>query len=271
MFKKIVVPLDGRSATERALGPARAIAAEVGVPMELLYSRVGGRQAWPRTYLHAAADRNHVETGYDVRVGKSGIQKLLDGVVAEEEALVCMTSESRIGVYERLFGSVGTDLIHTTPASFLVVGPRAVVTPGWRPAHVVVCTDGSDTSRAIVPVVADWQAAFAPTVKVLQVVSPAGSRALRATEEDATEANVVRLVAEELGDGTAVDWDVLHSSDAARAILDEADAAPDTVIAMATHGRSGLARVKLGSVTDAVIAHSKCPVLTVRPQHLRGA
>ena len=80
-----------------------------------------------------------------------------------------------------------------------------------------------------------------------------------------------RQIAEELGDGSAVDWDVLHSNDPARAILDEAGSAPDTAIAMATHGRSGLAHVTLGSVTDAVIRHSGCPVLTIRPQNLRGA
>jgi nucleotide-binding universal stress UspA family protein len=136
---------------------------------------------------------------------------------------------------------------------------------------VLVCTDGSETSRAIVPVVADWQAAFSPTVKVLQVVDPRDSRAAIATSGDTDEANLVRLVADELGDGTAVDWDVLHGTDPARAILDEADATPDTVIAMATHGRCGLAHVTLGSVTEAVIRHSACPILTVRPQHLRGA
>jgi nucleotide-binding universal stress UspA family protein len=170
-----------------------------------------------------------------------------------------------------MFGSLGSDLIHRTAASFLVVGPRAVVTPGWRPSHLLVCTDGSDTSRAIVPIVADWQAAFSPSVKMLQVIAPEAASAARASEGDADEANLVRILAEELGDDTAVDWDVLHGTDPARAILDEVNSTPDTVVAMATHGRSGLAHVTLGSVTDAVIRHSACPVLTVRPEHLREA
>ena len=46
------------------------------------------------------------------------------------------------------------------------------------------------------------------------------------------------------------------------AILDEADG---TLVVMATHGRSGVERWMLGSVTDRVIRHSSGPVLVVRP------
>ena len=38
------------------------------------------------------------------------------------------------------------------------------------------------------------------------------------------------------------------------------------VIAMATHGRSGLARVLLGSVTDKVVRAAEIPVLVYRPK-----
>ena len=37
------------------------------------------------------------------------------------------------------------------------------------------------------------------------------------------------------------------------------------MIAMATHGASGLDRVMLGSVTDQVVRHAKVPVLMLRP------
>ncbi len=37
------------------------------------------------------------------------------------------------------------------------------------------------------------------------------------------------------------------------------------LIVMATHGRSGLAHVLLGSVTEKVVRKAPCPVLTVRP------
>jgi universal stress protein A len=40
---------------------------------------------------------------------------------------------------------------------------------------------------------------------------------------------------------------------------------------MGTHGRSGLRRLALGSVTEQVLRHAPCPVLTVRPAAVQGA
>ncbi len=41
------------------------------------------------------------------------------------------------------------------------------------------------------------------------------------------------------------------------------------LIVMATHGRTGLARVLVGSVATEAIRHASVPVLTLRPEHLR--
>ena len=42
------------------------------------------------------------------------------------------------------------------------------------------------------------------------------------------------------------------------------------LIAMATHGRSGLKRLIFGSVASQVVEHAGKPVLVVRPEHLEG-
>ncbi|MBW1645231.1 MAG: universal stress protein [Deltaproteobacteria bacterium] len=39
------------------------------------------------------------------------------------------------------------------------------------------------------------------------------------------------------------------------------------IIVMATHGRSALAHVLLGSVAEKVVRHAPCPVLTVKPDN----
>jgi nucleotide-binding universal stress UspA family protein len=38
------------------------------------------------------------------------------------------------------------------------------------------------------------------------------------------------------------------------------------LIVLATHGRSGLAHVLIGSVAESVVRTARCPVLTVRPE-----
>jgi len=43
------------------------------------------------------------------------------------------------------------------------------------------------------------------------------------------------------------------------------------LIVMSTHGRTGLDHILLGSVTEKVIAHAQCPVLTIPPPQRRVA
>ena len=47
-------------------------------------------------------------------------------------------------------------------------------------------------------------------------------------------------------------------------IIEEADKSPGALVAMATHGRSGVTRLLMGSATDNVLHHTKNPMLIVR-------
>jgi nucleotide-binding universal stress UspA family protein len=48
-------------------------------------------------------------------------------------------------------------------------------------------------------------------------------------------------------------------------IIDVARRTPDNLVAMSTHGRSGIGRWVLGSVTDRVVSYGGDPVLVIRP------
>ena len=49
-----------------------------------------------------------------------------------------------------------------------------------------------------------------------------------------------------------------------RAILDLAETIKAELIVMGSHGRSGLEKLVMGSVTQRVLQHTKLPVLVVR-------
>jgi nucleotide-binding universal stress UspA family protein len=53
--------------------------------------------------------------------------------------------------------------------------------------------------------------------------------------------------------------------DAASEVIDIARKTPNNMIAMSTHGRSGVGRWLLGSIAEKVIQHSQDPVLLIRP------
>lgn len=56
---------------------------------------------------------------------------------------------------------------------------------------------------------------------------------------------------------------VLHGHPAVK-LVDLARDTSESLIAMTTHGRSGIGRWVLGSVTDRVVRHSGDPVLVIR-------
>ena len=55
-----------------------------------------------------------------------------------------------------------------------------------------------------------------------------------------------------------------HEGDVVTHIIEEADKSPDSLVAMSTHGRSGVTRWLMGSVTDNVLHHTKNPMLIYR-------
>ncbi|MCW5803608.1 MAG: universal stress protein [Deltaproteobacteria bacterium] len=59
---------------------------------------------------------------------------------------------------------------------------------------------------------------------------------------------------------------LVMSGDARDVILEAAKTVGADLIVMGTHGRRGVARLMLGSVTENVLRHADCPVLAVRPK-----
>jgi nucleotide-binding universal stress UspA family protein len=82
-------------------------------------------------------------------------------------------------------------------------------------------------------------------------------------QERAREA-LERLTDEVVGDAVPTNLHVLTGY-AARDLIDFAEEHGTGLIAMATHGRTGLERFLIGSVAEKVIRSASCPVFTVKP------
>ena len=68
--------------------------------------------------------------------------------------------------------------------------------------------------------------------------------------------------------GRDFEFDVLHDDHPAQAITGFADRTGATLIMLSTHGRTGLSRLRMGSVAADVVRHATCPVVLYRPPHL---
>jgi nucleotide-binding universal stress UspA family protein len=77
-------------------------------------------------------------------------------------------------------------------------------------------------------------------------------------------AELKRLLIAEAAPGVETDV-VLFEGGAAAGILDQATRTGADLIVMGTHGRSGVDRLLIGSITERILRKAACPVLTVPP------
>ncbi|WP_137288591.1 universal stress protein [Natronorubrum halophilum] len=136
---------------------------------------------------------------------------------------------------------------------------------------ILVPTDGSPEVEHALEYAFDLARAHDATIRVIYVVNVAGYGGLpmeTALEgiSDALrkegEAAVAR--AEELApDDIEIETAVLEGSPS-RVIVEHAQPGECELVVMGTHGRGGINRLLLGSVTERVVRHAPVPVLTVQ-------
>ena len=154
---------------------------------------------------------------------------------------------------------------------------------------ILVPLDGSEVAEAALPNVADLALKMAPEtvveVSLLQVITAinynvlteSGSAQIPYTESELaqikqTALNYLEKVADGLrGQGIQVKT-IATVGHAAEEIINAAHETDAHLIAMSTHGLSGLKRWALGSVTDKVLHESDIPMLIVRvkPERLKS-
>lgn len=146
---------------------------------------------------------------------------------------------------------------------------------GAMTQRVLVPLDGSPLARTVLPWVHAYAAAVPTDVFLLRVIPPLplyGGAALGFVEpfpaEDA--ARLEREAREELravgdfGEARSV-VELLRFGEPALEIVAAARAVAADMIAMSTHGRTGAARLVLGSVTERVVRQAGRPVVVLRP------
>jgi|SRR5688572_22702685 len=132
-------------------------------------------------------------------------------------------------------------------------------------ARILVPTDFSAASEAALAHGRGLANHFGAALHLMHVGENPFMRAV-AMDRRALEEAAVRRLEEHLTDadrrrGSLAIFE--QSDEPAPEILRYANAAKIDLIVMGTHGRTGLARMVLGSVAEAVVRTAPCPVLTV--------
>lgn len=259
---KLIVPIGWRREAERIAPMAAEIAGDLGVAMEFVHVA----PSWEAPLVRERNDRWMTSLAERVgatvrRVDQDSVPKgLIDVLVDQPDAVVCMAVESDGGPLDPVLGSISGKVLRAGHHQCVLVGPEVPSATSATSGPIVVCLDGSDHSESILPVAASWASLSGATIWVVAVL---GDDTL---PPDIEESAYVERTARVLG--TRSEWEVLHGRDPAQAVIDFAEKVGATSICMATHGRSGLGRVALGSVTLRVVHSAPCPVITRRPPAL---
>jgi nucleotide-binding universal stress UspA family protein len=146
--------------------------------------------------------------------------------------------------------------------------------------HILVPTDGSELSNKAVKQAIEVAKAFQAKLTAVHIVGayhlalpddgfstpeiPALKK--RFEEEEAAQAKKILAPIKEDAKTAGVECDVVvATSDVPyQMIIDQATRFKCDLIILASHGRSGLQGILLGSVTQKVLTHSKIPVLVCR-------
>jgi len=212
----------------------------------------------------------------------------------EPDTLIAISTHGRSGITRWLLGSITDKVLHATTNPLLIMRAREPV--GAQQATplldtIIVPLDGSDLAEQVLPHATALAQALHLKVLLVRVTPPAEAyyrymhypvdpyqdpvhQAERPfvpyqnvpIEVDAEAVGYLGQVSRKLSPQglTSVVAERLLHGDPAGAIVDLAQQTPNNLVAMTTHGRSGVGRWVLGSVTDRVVRHSGDPVLVIR-------
>ena len=310
MYDRILVPLDGSPLSEQVLPYVRQLGLGLSTPVTLITVVTPpppsvGRDLNPSRHYHETVEHqtehaamNLDAVAADLRARGLSVTSSVpcgvpwDAIVEEAQqtlnTLIAMSSHGRSGVARWWLGSVADRVLHLTTQPLLLASSRSAAGAVHldRFNRVVVPVDGSPLAEEILPHVTCIGKGLGLAVDLVTVI-PTGEHLelpgvphihasafseseLRQAREEASE-YLAGLKKDLLQQGVSpVETHLLHGHPAS-SIIDLAGETPDRLVAMTTHGRSGVGRWVLGSVADRVVRYSGDPVLVVRTAESRDA
>jgi nucleotide-binding universal stress UspA family protein len=257
--------------TPRDLAAARtaaALAGQLGVAWRIVSVVSAPHEAELRDIALAAAlrDAGIEAPPIDVPVCTDPAGWLTAYARQRPHALPCLATHARSALGELALGSLADSLVRALDTPVLLLGPHFDLAWPGRVDTVLACLDTSALAAAVLPAAVELARQCGAGLRLVEVLPALPAHA--EGSDLAAESWYLREVAAGLQREHGVDatCDVLHSDDAGAAIVAHAATLPAAVIALGTHGRSGLRQVVAGSVSHAVLRHARCPVLLQRPR-----
>jgi len=281
-YKKILVAVDGSESSRNALRQAFRLAVEekcwitvtsvvpsftgdldlTGVRGDVLASLAKPYEdALREAEGLAREERILIKTVHEEGETYERIVDLADGSNSD---VIVMGRRGLKKIDRTLVGSVTARVIGHTQRDVLVV-PNGT-TLGWK--RILVGTDGSKYSGIAINKAIDFAKAYGGSLVVLSVVDVPTefyAEAPKAVEDMIRKAREYTSAVKKQAEADGVKAEsFVGEAEAWEAIVKLAHDQEVNMVVVGSHGRTGLRRLLMGSVTEKVIGHAPCPVLVVK-------
>jgi nucleotide-binding universal stress UspA family protein len=261
LFERVLVAVGAEELARQTLPAAHRIASSMEAAVELVSVVARGSDDLPerRAALleELAAEEGLVEPEITVLTSWSVAEALVDHLDTRQPALLCVATSVRSRADDFFIGSTVGGVLHRATSPVLVLGHLATSGADVLSGPVMVCADGSPESESVIPLARSWVERSGQQPWVVTQIDP------DAPIDPLLEQRGAHHLARQIGAGA--EWETLRGTDPGAAIATFAGERGASLIIMATHGRSALGRVALGSTAMRMIERAGCPVLVQRP------
>jgi nucleotide-binding universal stress UspA family protein len=304
MTPTIMVPLDGSRLAEQAIPTSVSLARALGAEVLLAhvhqhtFEESAGSGALSGDADVRLRDREHgylegvarglAHAGVGARTSfleAPVVQALLDEARLSGAFMIVMATHGYTGVSHAWLGSVTDEMVRRAPIPLVLVRPTVDPPMGEAAmglAKLLVPLDGSRLSEQVLVPAGHVAKAAGAEIVLVRVIEPASVSSDWLAVSGMEQARVAaHLVDAEVADARSylerqaarlpidpdrVRTEVLVAPQPAIAMLDFADRIGVSLIALATHSKTGLADLLLGSMADKVLRGSSIPVMFLRPR-----
>jgi len=267
-LEKLLLPTDGSKFSEGAIREAISLAkncssklfaisvVEMNPEFEALApGLVEKTEKEIRGHLESVklmASKEGVECDIIVHEGEEAFQYIVDEAARKKVEMIIMGRRGRTGLKRLMMGSVTAKVIGYSPCKVLVIPEAAKVSFN----SILIATDGSKYGHAAALEAVSIAKRCGSDLLALSVVTkdkdlPAAKKSVEKISQIAEKEGLKAKTLTPRGTPYNV-------------IVETAEKKNADVIVVGSHGRTGLERLLMGSVTERVIGHANCAVLVVK-------
>ena len=281
MVRRIFATVDGSDPARRAAECASTLAGRFGARLTLVHvyapgagaaaMALGGdgmlaqaREAGEQTMASIVGGLGEFQGDTLVLLGSDIVGVLCEAALDGAADLLVAGTVGRTGISRFFLGSVSEGIVRRAHCPVWV--ERSSNAAIGEVQRVVVCTDLSPLSEAGVALAAEFAATLGSTVEVVCALETSYRgltlEARRQTTEN-MKAGLERIAARHFP-RTPPRTSIVEGANVVEALTAHAERTSADLLVLASHGRTGLSRVLLGSVAERVTRFAPCSVLVAR-------